>query len=330
MVNIIGTGGGGSLLDKLTRNGGASQFLYGFNFPYNTEQIDKLLGFKPQEYCSARMSQHLAWAAFKENASTTKHVGLDRVGVGFCCSLKKENEREGREHKTFATQQYNDEWLTYEIPVPNTGRAEQEEIVALALKDIINRNASSEDFLIGVDSYNFNYLELASNKSTSSLFGQHLIPGSFNPIHHGHQAIIDYALPNNPSIEISMSNADKPNISFMEIQERFDKIKEVYPNINLIITDMSMFWKKCEEAEITFYVGSDTYNRIIDIKYYESHEDMLKKIKYIASTNTLYVFDRPGHTIKRDSFLEMILQPNFVDIETPNISSTEIRNGLVC
>jgi hypothetical protein len=95
-----------------------------------------------------------------------------------------------------------------------------------------------------------------------------LFPGSFNPLHQGHQqmaAIAAEYLGVPVVLEISAFNVDKPPLDYIDMQQRQAGSGE----LPLIFTNAPTFIEKSNLFPgTTFVVGSDTIERIADPKYY--------------------------------------------------------------
>lgn len=131
-------------------------------------------------------------------------------------------------------------------------------------------------------------------------FGSIVYPGSFNPLHEGHVALVSAAIesvqllsastssssssssspPPLVVFEIAVANADKPPLEREEVRRRllqFDTARNTLlrhhnlTNIAVVITSEPMFVGKSTLFRgCTFLIGADTCARLIDSKYYRS------------------------------------------------------------
>ena len=96
-----------------------------------------------------------------------------------------------------------------------------------------------------------------------------LLPGSFHPLHHGHTTLAAVAgarLGVPVHFELSVTNADKPELPREEIEQRVSQFAGVAP---VWITRAATFEAKAELFPgAAFVVGWDTAIRVIDPKYY--------------------------------------------------------------
>jgi hypothetical protein len=96
-----------------------------------------------------------------------------------------------------------------------------------------------------------------------------LLPGSFNPLHHGHLALAAAAarhLGAPVHFELSVTNADKPDLAPEEVTRRLARFVGVAP---VWVTRAATFEAKADLFPgAAFVLGHDTATRLIDPKYY--------------------------------------------------------------
>jgi hypothetical protein len=96
-----------------------------------------------------------------------------------------------------------------------------------------------------------------------------LLPGSFNPLHHGHRSLAAIAaarLQSPVHFELSITNADKPVLPREEVELRVSQFATIGP---VWLTRAATFVEKAALFPgAAFVVGWDTAIRLVDPKYY--------------------------------------------------------------
>jgi nicotinic acid mononucleotide adenylyltransferase/nicotinamide mononucleotide (NMN) deamidase PncC len=92
--------------------------------------------------------------------------------------------------------------------------------------------------------------------------------GSFHPLHDGHlqlRAVAERILNGPVYYEISVRNVDKPPLDFLSINRR----RRQFTDVPLALTTAPTFAEKSKVlSAVTFVVGADTAERIVQAKYY--------------------------------------------------------------
>ncbi|AMV24539.1 nicotinic acid mononucleotide adenylyltransferase [Gemmata sp. SH-PL17] len=162
-----------------------------------------------------------------------------------------------------------------------------------------------------------------------------IMPGSFNPLHHGHTGLAAVAarrLGTEVHFELSITNADKPELPREEVERRVSQFADVAP---VWVTRAAAFEKKADLFPgAAFVLGWDTAVRVVDPKYYggeHGRDAALRKLQ--ARGCRLVVGGRMDATGTFRVWDDGFLLAEFADLFVPlteadfraDVSSTELR-----
>ena len=163
-----------------------------------------------------------------------------------------------------------------------------------------------------------------------------VLPGSFNPLHDAHRAMMQFATRSTGRagfFELSVTNVDKPSLTKTQLRER---LAESFAPAALLLTRLPTFEAKSDAfAGAVFVVGGDTIRRINDLKYYSHQESEFRRAIARIKANGIrfLVF---GRNVNRQFLDEksLSLQPELLDLcdfvtrsdFEMDVSSTGLRN----
>ena len=329
---LVVAGGGNAIFDKILSPGGASSWFLEGIIPYSYDALTAFLGHKPERACCEETARRMAMAAFKR-ALTYNAKPEEALGIGCTASLALADptkERSGRKnHFHIAIQRLDitnsfsclfktkmlrqdQEWhVTESIKRIIDGKATMvgvgyEDRIDVKQKLSDSRPGLSDLVCLGARGYKIAWT--APDYQGSKDFTPKnviLYPGSFNPIHEGHWKIIEWCntyLFKRPFIEISINNVDKSSFDYVDIYERIYRIRSDSRSSNIsgiIISNAAIFLEKnYQHLSPEFLVGVDTFNRIFDLKYYKTVEDLHNTVDSMRINHChFHVLDRKGFTV---------------------------------
>lgn len=289
---VLSLAGGGSLaVSTWMTQPGASKSVLSINMPYADMAITDYLGTRPERFCSHEAARLFAMKAFEE----ARALG-GNMGVGAVCALATDREKKGS-HRFYIAIQQADYSICREVILTkgDRSRAVEETVVA---RDIIGMIACATGIRYGLDEIPCPLSE--AERQNVKVFRAHapqgwqdvmlgnkpfqehggfcvepgeewtMFPGSFNPCHEGHlkiRAVAEDVLQQFCCFELSLRNADKPPLDYLEINKRLHAL----PDDSVLLTNAATFVEKAELfPNVTFAVGMDTLARIGNGDFYTS------------------------------------------------------------
>jgi hypothetical protein len=276
------------------------------------KDIDRFCGRPVQpKLCSKETALALAVASFREAESLVAPALVPVFGVGITAVFKGANEsydsycvcfarvgRGGVETAFLELEKncsYQDqlstavEWiLTHILSAPPSSEATLADALTLAHQAV--EEARYQPVLLN-RSGNLEMLD------DDFLHNKIILPGSFNPLHYGHLRMAQelYNLTGKEVVfEICLVNADKakPEITPSYLANRLASFKG---GRQLIVSNLSFFAEKASFYKCDFAVGSDTWLRILNPKFFR-HNETAETLKagFKKLGINFYVFERAG------------------------------------
>ncbi|MFM1903468.1 MAG: hypothetical protein RLZZ440_1368 [Planctomycetota bacterium] len=355
---LFASGGGSAAISHLATTPGASEILLEAVVPYARSAVDELLGGPQEAYCSSRTARRLAVAAWERTRRLLEATGVEAdaaaqqaVGVAVTAGLKTRRPKRG-EHRAIVAVQTSRATRVAELVLEKDARSRAEEeaiaawltlsetaaacgVPAAALEpplrdaDRIHRDCCEppdawQELFTGSRSVVAGSDATAAADSLPAEGGL-IFPGSFDPLHEGHllMARIAEEIAERPlSFEISIRNADKPPLDFLEIRNRVAQ----FADRPLWLTRAATFQEKLAVFPAsTFVMGADTYARLPDPRYYGgSAAAATRAMKAIATrARGLIVFGRLVDGVFQDA--SAIEVPQVLRDVTYFVSQREFR-----
>ena len=351
-ATIAATGGGASFIGDYLAIGGGSATILEFHVPYDQRSFDRYISGKPTSYTGDDAARKLAVASYERAVSLSNKT--DAIGIGAACSIATDNERDGRLHRISVACHSAKHTETLHVVLRQGATREQEEAyvsqVILAMlayakgidTSLPTRLSTTESYDGSITKAQAAWERLVNGNLHHLAYGEELpkhsivlFPGSFNPMHEGHQEMYDHAkavFRVNPVLEVTVKNADKPPIDWKAIKDRVDSLGSK----NLLLTKAPKFLDKLKllrgelgYVQVIFVVGADTWARIFDPRFVVDGE-----IEYFIKTNTRFlVFSRNELTPEsvpyeyRGHAKSLLVLDDFAKEFRESSSSTEIRKA---
>lgn len=306
------TGAGSLALAWLHSVGGSSRTILEAADRYSPSSLTDRLGFTPARFTGADTALALAGKA-RERALELAAEGQPAVGVSATATIATDRSKRGDHRVALALAgPYGTRVTELVLEKGLRDRAGEEGVVSRLIlgavaegcglserpdlrlsqqEEPVEQFRSSEVLDALLHSETPALLQLPSLEVRATLPSGPLLilSGSFNPLHHGHEALAETArafsdLPLH--YELPAVNADKPAFSEAELQRRALQFAGRAP---LLITRAPLFIDKARLFPgSTFIVGSDTASRLLDPRFYggdaEERDLMLAELKRLGST----------------------------------------------
>jgi hypothetical protein len=159
-----------------------------------------------------------------------------------------------------------------------------------------------------------------------------LLPGSFNPLHKGHEGLLlaaEKATGRDGLLELSVTNVDKPVLTIAEVERRLLHMKGRY---SVVLTCAPTFAEKAELFPGAWFVlGYDTAIRLLNPAY---HADIPAMLARFQTLETRFVVAGRLHESEFQTLEQLHIPAGyealFVSIPgsdfREDISSTALRN----
>jgi hypothetical protein len=308
MAVIAVAGAGSQSLNWLLGVGGASRTIIEATVPYSGSSFAEYLGYQPEQSVNTKTALDLAKSAYRR-AVHLRESANPVIGVACTATIATDRPKRG-EHRCFVAAYTDKNVTTYGLQFVKglRDRTGEEDIVSrLVLRALCE--ASGLDFslhvdldgreTIGIDEISYtdgvralieehvnSLLVRADGVEKSDLWrGGGILPGSFNPLHEGHESLAAAAskiIGAPVTFELSIANVEKPTLEESGIRRRIGQFTGKH---DVILTRVPVFYQKARLFPgCTFVIGWDTALRLVDPKYYEgSHVKMLFALNEMMS-----------------------------------------------
>ena len=341
---------------------GASRTMLEVVVPYGRLSMIDFVGHEPAQFVSEAAARGMAEAAYKRAVKLNEG---ESPMVGLACTATIATDRVKRgEHRCHIATWDASGLTSYNLRLDKgrRDRAGEEDLVsrlvvsalaeACGIEDEIDLDLSTDDQLVVHHLAHPNPLTRLLSGDTSAVTAHPdgrlsltlegpacsiLLPGSFQPLHYGHQQLAGAAkqiLGGEVVFEISVLNVDKPPLEEVDVRQR---LAQFAGKATVVLTRSETFHKKSKLFPgCTFVIGWDTAVRLVAPRYYGSDESaMLTALAEIwaAGCHFLVAGRDDGGTFRTltDVPVPQGFQPLFQEVpETlfrADVSSTALRSS---
>jgi hypothetical protein len=281
------TGGGSLLLPRLFSRPGASRFLIEAQIPYHAAALDDYLGRSGPHPAVEETARIMALEAWRRAGRFT--TTAPAVGFGLSAALATERVRRGQDRAHLAIRSaagYFALTLSWKKEGPDQGartRLSQEEELNRSALEMLSWACAEGEAVAGASRWPLavdledlleGRLALVENsdvgiRAVGPQSGRLIFPGSFNPLHEGHELLARTASRLSglaPLLEISVENVDKPSLSYAELWRR---LQGIGGRFTVMLSRAATFVEKARLfPEGVFVIGTDTAERLFSEQYY--------------------------------------------------------------
>ena len=292
MTALVTAGAGTQAVAWLLSVAGASRTLLEAHVPYSKTAFDQYIGRAPDKYVSAEATRFLAGNALRR-ARTLRPTPQTAV-IGLACSATIITDRPKKgAHRAFVAAWSETAVITHELVLAKGERnrdGEEEVVSLLILNTLAEAMGLAERLplpLLGQEKVAREVVDLRSavgrvlSQQTAwvgvyadgrvredGLQPQLLLPGSFNPLHAGHEGLAQAAaelLGRPVALELSLANVDKPPLTAETALARLGQMAGRWPTY---LTLAPTFVEKARLfGGVAFVVGYDTAVRLLSPRY---------------------------------------------------------------
>ncbi len=286
------TGGGSQALFWLHSMPGSSRTILEATDRYAASSMADLLGHPPEHAVAESTAVAMASAAYRR-ARRLAEPGVICLGVGCTAALVTDRVRRGEDRCWIAVRDQSgastyglvmtkglrdrpgEEALVSQLVVRAIAAAcgialtapldlrDTEQVISAhtPIDDPIARllDGSARTVLVAPDG------TLAADRPVAGA----ILSASFNPLHAGHERLAQAAgdaLGMPVTFELPVQNADKPPLSYAEIERRLEQFRWRY---SVVLSREALFVGKADlYPGCVFVVGYDTAERLVDPRYY--------------------------------------------------------------
>lgn len=296
IADIVVSGAGTSALSWLLSVPGASRTVLEAQVPYASRALTSFLGRDLKQYVNVATAKEMANVAYIR-AVDLKTTDGPAIGLACTAAIATDRPRRGS-HRCHVALWTSSGTSTHSLVMTKGARDrfQEEQLVGRLILNVLGQACKVDTIptlpIRSEEKVDSDYTEYAdpieallSNhiKSTTLDSDGHwhpsqkmrggIFPGSFNPLHNGHETLARVAtevLQMEVTYELSATNVDKHSLDHQEVKRRLLQFNQ---NRSVVLTQARVFADKAVVFPgCTFVIGSDTLTRLLDKKYYQNSE----------------------------------------------------------
>ncbi len=356
-LGVVCTGGGSQLIAWLHNHPGASRSMIEATIPYHPKALARYLGAPGPHRVRASTAVEMACIAFRRLRDLLGD-GVPTVGFGCTAALTTRRRRRGADRVALATRTAHDA-AVFEVAFDKDvwEREQQEDLLSevgmVALLQACGvpswqpkwpagariecRRLRLDDPLSLLYAEDLTAVEVDTDGSMDAVTARSarlLLPGSFNPLHSGHEGLMAAAervSNRSGAYELSVENVDKPVLPRPELERRLRQFRGKRP---VVVTRAATFSAKVRLfADCYFAIGYDTAVRLLMPAYYGGLEEMERAFQAMRAAGCRYAVAGRLHAGRYRSLEDLDPPVAYQDLFQPvpetafrcDLSSSELR-----
>ena len=291
---VVVTGGGAQSISWLLTVPGASRTALEVLVPYSERALANFLGQQPHQVASVETAEAIARQAYRRAVELSDSDG-PIIGIGCTAAIATDRPKRGP-HRVHVARCSAASVVTYSLEFTKNlrDRAGEDTLAGLLVVRALAEAAgvapnvslpldSTERVVVGgsgdpIDLLVAGALDTVLVRADGTITANAkpdgaVLSGSFDPLHVGHRELASIAsetLTMPVTLEMSVSNVDKPPLTAPVIRERLEQFSGTY---DAVLTKAPTFAEKAQVLPGTcFVIGYDTMVRLIDPAYYGGDE----------------------------------------------------------